>query len=597
MFGTDEKSIQILRRRLRFLMILVVFGFSVLTLRLVYLQIVSFKYYSKCSKDNSIQPIRLIPPRGMLYDRHGEERVVDNQIAFDVCIAPGKSDINTILSLNNDNLRRELLRKLEVSTDDILAKLNEKEYDRAIPLIIKEDVDKDIAAYVAENSSHMNEIIVKARSKRRYSGLAAHVVGYTAKVDKGDLEKGYEPNDVMGKAGIEIEYEKYLKGELGWRMMEVNAYGHVVRDLKIAAGAEAGQNLDLTLDLSLQRKAEELLEEKSGALVALDPRTGEVLVMASKPSFDPNNVKQDWNDLINRPDKPLLNRAIMGEYPPGSTFKIVTTTTGLQEGKIDEGTSFFCGGSFHLGRWTFRCHKLSGHGTVNTHSGLVQSCNVFFYNVAYNRGVNVELMHKYATMYGLGKKTGIDLPGERAGFIPSEGKYAGDAINMAIGQGRTLVTPLQMANLISVVANRGFSYTPHVVRDPSGKPPALLVDMRNKVSPHNFDIIRDALYEVVDRGATQKANVEGFHSAGKTGTAQNPHGDEHAWFVGFAPFDNPQIALAVIIENAGKGSLNAAPVAGEIFSEYFNGLRSKMVKKQGIPDSSIVSRATFITDH
>lgn len=590
MFGTDEKSNQILRKKLRFLMILIIAGFSVLILRLGYLQILSFKYYSKCSEENSIQPIRLIPPRGMLYDRHGEERIVDNQIAYDVCIAPGKADPSTIHSLNNDNLRRELLRRLEISTDDILTKLNDKDFDRSKPLIIKEDVEKSIAAYVAENSSRMQEIIVKARAKRRYEGLAAHVVGYTAKVDKSDLAKGYDINDVMGKAGIEGEYEKYLKGELGWRMMEVNTYGHVVRDLKIAAGAEPGQNLDLSLDLSLQRKAEELLADKSGAVVALDPRTGEVLVMASKPSFDPNNVRRDWKELVSRPDKPLLNRAIMGEYPPGSTFKIVTTTAGLQEGKIDENTSFFCGGSFHLGRWTFRCHKLSGHGTVNTHSGLVQSCNVFFYNTAYNRGVNVGLMHKYAVMYGLSKKTGIDLSGERAGFVPNEGKYAGDAVNMSIGQGRILVTPLQMANLVSVVANRGFSYVPHVVKNPLDNPPKLLVDIRDKVSPRTFDIVRRALYEVTERGATQQANVEGFHTAGKTGTAQNPHGDEHAWFVGFAPFDNPQIALAVIVENAGRGSLVAAPIAGEIFKEYYNKSRSMMAKKQGNADSAVANR-------
>lgn len=571
-------------------MILVSVGFGILVLRFGYLQIVSFRYYTKCSKDNSIQPIRLIPPRGMLYDRHGDERIVDNQIAFDVCIAPGKADPLTIQSLNYDSHRRELLRMLEVSTNDIMAKLYEKEFDKSMPLIIKEDVEKGIAAYVAENSSRMQEIVVHARAKRHYSGLAAHVVGYTSQVDKSDLVKGYEPNDVMGKAGVEWEYEKYLKGELGWRMMEVNAYGHVVRDLKIAAGAEPGQNLDLTLDMALQRKAEELLLDKSGVVVALDPRTGEVLVMASKPSFDPNNVKKDWNKLINRPDKPLLNRAIMGEYPPGSTFKIVTTTAGLQEGKIDENTAFYCNGRFHLGRWTFRCHKLSGHGTVNTHSGLVQSCNVFFYNVAYNRGVTVDLMHKYATMYNLGKKTGIDLPGERAGFIPSEGQYAGDSVNMAIGQGRTLVTPLQMANLISIVANRGFSYTPHVVRDPSGTPPKMLVDIRDKVSPRTFNFIRDALYEIVERGATQQANVDGFHSAGKTGTAQNPHGDEHAWFVGFAPFDNPQIAIAVVVENAGKGALFAAPIAGEIFKEYFKKERSMMTKKQETTDSSIARR-------
>jgi penicillin-binding protein 2 len=577
LFGTDEKSNIILRKKLRLIFTLVIVGFCLLVLRLGYLQIVCFKYYATRAKDNSIQPIRLIPPRGVLYDRYGKERVVDNQIAYDVCIASGKADESTINSFNMDIHRRELLQRLEVSTNDMLLKLDEKNIDSRIhPLLIKDDVDKSIAAYVAENSSHMQEIILQTRSKRRYDGLAAHVVGYTAYADEKDMKNGYVPNDIMGKAGIEGEYESLLKGELGWRMMEVDTYGHVVRDLKLSAGAEPGKNLILTLDLALQKKAEELLEGKNGAIVALDPRTGDVLVMASKPGFDPNNVKKEWKELNSNSDNPLLNRAIMGEYPPGSTFKIITTISGLEEKKIDENTSYFCGGSFHLGRWTFRCHKLSGHGTMNTHNGLVQSCNVFFYNVAYRNGVDVQIMHKYANMFGLGNKTGIDLPGERPGFIPAVGKYAGDSVNMAIGQGRTLVTPLQMANVISVVANKGFSYKPHVVKEPLNSPPELLVDLRNKVSSWAFDIVRGALKEVVERGASQQANVQGFHSAGKTGTAQNPHGDEHAWFVGFAPFDNPQIAVAIIVENAGRGSMVAAPIAGEIFKEYFYKSRPMM---------------------
>jgi len=579
LFGTDEKSNLVLRKKIRFLFIMVVIGFCILTLRFGYLQIVCFKYYTMKSKDNSIQPIRLIPPRGILYDRYGKERVVDNQIAFDVCIASTKANVPTINVFNIDNHRRELLNRLGLSTNEILVKLYEQEsLIKRQPLVIKDDIDKKTVAYIAENSPHIQEVILQTRSKRHYKGLAAHVLGYTACVDEKDLKNGYVANDIIGRAGVESEYENLLKGELGWRMMEVDTYGRVVRDLKLAVGAEPGQNLELTLDLAIQKKAEELLEGKIGAVVALDPRTGEVLAMASKPDFNPNEIKKCWKDLNSNPDNPLLNRVIMGEYPPGSTFKIISTIAGLQEGKIDENTTYYCGGRFHLGRWTFRCHKISGHGAVNTHSGLVQSCNVFFYNVAYRNGVDVQILHKYANMFGLGNRTGIDLPGERAGSIPAEGKYAGDSVNMVIGQGRALVTPLQMANVISVVANKGFSYKPRVVKDPSNNPPELLVDLRGQVSPWAFDVVRGALKEVVERGASQQANVQGFHSAGKTGTAQNPHGDEHAWFVGFAPFDNPQIAVAVVVENAGRGSLVAAPIAGEIFKEYFHKSRHIIAK-------------------
>jgi len=413
--------------------------------------------------------------------------------------------------------------------------------------------------------------VIQARPKRRYKSIAAHIVGYTAPVTNRDIKNGYDLNDMIGKTGTEAIYEDYLKGDLGWKMVEVNVFGQTVRDLPLSVKAEPGESLILTIDLALQKKAEELLEGKIGAVVVMDPRNGEILAMASKPDFDPNYLKKDWNELASRKDKPLLNRSIMGEYPPGSTFKIITATTALQENKIGEHETFYCKGRFRIDNWrhTFRCHKASGHGYVGMEKAIAESCNVYFYNLAYRRGVNVALMHKYSSLYGLGKRTGVDLPGEVQGFVPEKRDFPGDKISLCIGQGKLLVTPIQMLNVISVMANRGFSYKPRIVKQPHGSAPELLVDLRKKVSPRTINIIRNGLKKVVERGNSRQANLPDYHTAGKTGSAQNPFGDEHSWFIGFGPFDNPEIAIAVLVENGGRGSQVAAPIAGQIFAEYF----------------------------
>lgn len=592
MFGTDEISGNLIRRKLRLVMILIIAGFCVLVVRLGYLQIICTKYYAKRSEENRIRPVRLIPPRGVLYDRYGKEPLANNETAFDVCISPTKAD--SLWSV--DERRLESLRRLGLKPEDILKKLEESRSAGLEPVVIKEDVDKDAVAYLAENGSHIPELIIRARPKRNYKRFAAHIIGYTAPVVEADLKNGYALTDVIGKAGVEAEYEEYLRGDLGWQMVEVNTFGHVVRDLPLPFEAKPGRNLNLTLDLALQKKAEALLEGKIGAVVAIDPRNGGILAMVSKPDFDPNiftSIRSEkvWNELVNGTDKPLLNRAIMGEYPPGSTFKIVTATTGLEEGIIDEATRFYCNGTFRFGNRIFRCHKAGGHGYMSIHEALPKSCNVFFYNVA-QKGVTVSMMHKYALMYGLGKRTGIDLPGERHGFIPGISEYPGDKINMAIGQGKVLVTPLQMANLISVIANSGFSYKPHIVSLPNGTQdykPEILVDLRGQVSSKTLGIIRNALINVAKTGLNREANLKDIQTGGKTGTAQNPHGDEHAWFIGFAPFDNPEIVIAVLVENAGRGSDVAAPIAGQILAEYFHRNQPIVVKRQG---GSVLSMGT-----
>ena len=572
MFGMDELSDSLIKRKLYFIATIIIVGFCVLIVRLGYLQIVCTGYYTKKSEDNRIRPVRLIPPRGVVYDRNGIMTLVDNETAFDVCIAPSNVEF---LEMNQRG--REILARLNFTPpeyENILKKLKELKKSRSAafdPVVIREDIDKNVVAYLAENNSHIPEIIIQARPKRRYRGAAAHIIGYTAMADERDLKNGYAMNDVKGKDGVEATCEEYLHGDLGWKMVEVDVYGRIVRNLPLAVKAEPGSSLILTLDIDLQRKAEALLADKTGAIIAIDPRNGEILAMTSKPDYDANTLISNWGKIGTDPAKPLLNRAIMSEYPPGSTFKIVTATAALQEGKVDESVRFFCNGRFYLGSWSrpFKCHKKGGHGSMNIYSGLVESCNVFFYNLAGKRGVTVSLMHKYALMYGLGQKVGIELPGEHQGFIPETDKRPGDKINMCIGQGEVLVTPLQMANLICVIANRGVSYKPHIVRQPQAGEPEIGIDLRGKVSPRTIDIIRNALKEVVERGYSRQANLPDHHSAGKTGSAQNPHGDAHSWFIGFAPFDRPEIAVAILVENGGMASEIAAPMAGQMFAEYF----------------------------
>ncbi len=586
---TEEYRETLIRNRLKIISIIVIVAFSIMISRIGYLQIMRRNYYVKKATGNRLHPIRLTPPRGMIYDRYGDTPLVDNETAFDVCILPDKE--NYIWKL--DARRSLILDKLSIRPEDISKKIKENKGRNYEPIVIKENIDSSIAAFISENNLHVPELIIRARPARNYEKIAPHIIGYTAPVNEEDLQNGYAMSDMIGRTGLESAYEKYLRGDLGWRMVEVNTFGQIVRELPLPQNIQTGQNLYLTLDRYLQKSAEEIMNDKTGVLIALDPRDGGVLAMVSKPDFDPGifragNSCEERNLVMNDPNNPLLNRAIMGEYPPGSTFKIISATAALTEGKITENTYFHCSGGISIGNRFFRCHSV--HGSVSIREALPKSCNVFFYNVAYRTGLTVQLLNKYAKMFGLGDKTGIDLPGERKGNIPEKSRYKTDNVNMVIGQGAVLVTPIQMANVISVIANRGFSYKPHFV-DYSKSPqrrytndkneqnqtnedniinkPEILVDLRDKVPMEVIDLIRDSLLNVAKNGLCKYAKIRDINICGKTGTAQNPHGKPHAWYIGFAPYEDPRIVVVALIENSGLGSENAAPVAGQMFAYYF----------------------------
>jgi penicillin-binding protein 2 len=409
----------------------------------------------------------------------------------------------------------------------------------------------------------------------------------------------------VGKTGLERSLERYMRGDRGGRQVEVNAAGQVVRVLK-TVDAQPGHNVFLTIDAELQAVAEAQLTGKAGAVVAVDPNTGEVLCMASSPTFDQNifitGVSQEaWQELAGDPYRPFENKAVQAEYPPASTYKIVTAIAGLEEGIIDENTTFDCPGHLRFGNRTFRCWRRAGHGTVNVYKALAQSCDVFFYHVGIELGI--DRLAWYAKACGLGNPTGVGLQSEGRGLVPTAAWkkqrtgvswQRGETLSVAIGQGYNLTTPIQLAMLTAAVANGGDRLRPTLVKSVKSADGAVVTQAEPKVIGHlpvsaaNLEIVKRGLWMVVNhpRGTAYKARIEGVEMCGKTGTAQvvgrkpgvklseeelAEHLKPHAWFVGYAPAEAPQIAVAVIIENGEHGSSAAAPVVSAVIRHYLLG--------------------------
>jgi penicillin-binding protein 2 len=552
------------------------------------LQVQNGEDYSEQAERNRIKSLPLLAPRGKILDRDGRV-IVDNHSTFS-------------LILSRENLKSEHLQAiaegLHLNYDDLLARLrrfrNRPSYE---PIIIKEELTAGELAFV---DSHRDpetfpemELIRAQRRLYPKDGLAAHVIGYVGEVSENELNTSefikYEQGDVVGKQGIEREYNDILMGVDGQRQVVVDNRGKE-RNLIGMKEAVAGKNLKLTIDLDLQSVAELAMENRRGAVVALDPRTGEVLAMVSRPAYDPNRFAgrirtADWKEILNNPDKPMLNRVIQAQLAPGSTFKPLMALAGLETGIIDENFTVHCGGgaSFY-GRY-FRCHLKGGHGTVNLHKAIAQSCDVYFYTVGNKLGI--DNIAKYAEMAGLGEKTGIDLPHEAEGVVPSskwkirnfrQKWYAGETISVSIGQGALTVTPLQLARAIGGVATGGVWQRPHLIMDPSkgdsGK--------RGAVNLDNIVQVINGMYAVVNEGGTGvRARLPGLEVCGKTGTAQLASNDmlkgtalgrtmkDNAWFVGFAPRQSPEIVVVALFEGGEHGQF-AAPIVSDVIKAYFD---------------------------
>ncbi len=556
---------------------------SIFLSRLAQLQLLEGSEYKSESEAQAIKEVKVEPFRGNMYDRNGK-LIVHNEASFSVTLTPK----------DFDNLAMPLLCSLLETDSASIAKSIKKysTYSKFEPVKIYRDASFDVVSRIEEYSDYLPGIGIAIESKRLYEFACnmAHLLGYTGEVSQKQLDqKPYlRPGDLIGKAGLEASYENFLKGRNGYKFVATDVWGRPVasfKDGKNDIAAVNGKDLQLTIDIDLQIKAEELLQGKRGAVVALDPNTGEIIVMASKPDFDPRDFSgripaKLYDSLRLNEGKPLLPRAFQSAYAPGSTWKMLMLAAAMQEGLINENTTFTCNGGMYFGNRHFGCTHV--HGTVNAQRAIQGSCNTFFYHLGLKLGL--DKIYEYGKLFGFGDKTGVDIPYEGKGSFPSSkqlmkrNKYIpkGIVLNWGIGQGEIATTPLQVAAYTAALANGGTLIEPHTVShiyDPETKKiePINYTSTKLPIDDKIFKIIHDGMYDVVNKpgGTANNVHIDGLDICGKTGTAQNPHGKDHSWFICFAPKDNPKIAVACMVENAGYGSTVAAPIAKEIVKNFF----------------------------
>jgi len=593
------------RQRLSGLLIVILLSFVILTTRLFYLQIIEGDNYYTKSVNNCIRLQRIPPERGLIFDRAGL-LLVDNRPSFDIAIVPKDAK-------PYKNILPALSKFLQEPETKLLSRLKRAKGPAAYrPVIMKRDVSRDVLAKIETHLYDLPGVQVRVTPRRHYiQRTAVHLIGYLGEINRKELKskniKEYRQGDYIGKYGIEKDYESYLRGEQGGRQVEVDVNGRVLK-VHVTEKPKPGHNLYLTLDATLQKKVEELLEDKSGAVVAMDPNTGMILAFASKPDFDPNifvdgMTQKQWKELVSDYQKPLHNKVLQGEYPPGSTYKIVTAMAGLEEKLVSLNEQIECHGRYRLGNRSYRCWKKQGHGWLNLVGAIRESCDIYFYQLGLQLGV--DRLAKYAINCGLGKKTGSGMDLERKGLIPTskwkllktgEVWQRGETLSIAIGQGFNLVTPMQMLCLIAAVANGGTLYQPQFIKNiqtVGGQQIFKATPKKMGQLPANqktIQIIKKGLWEVVNKqGGTAywHARDKDIEICGKTGTSQvvslekreeeeskaiddiNRY-EDHAWFVAYAPSVEARIAVSVLIEHGGHGSSAAAPIAKEVIKTYLD---------------------------
>jgi penicillin-binding protein 2 len=578
-----------------FIMALVFLAAAVLLVRLFYIQIID-RTYRTSAENNVLRHIVQFPARGLVYDRNGE-LIVYNQAAYDLLVIPIQTSafdttrFNEILGITMDDFRSRM--KAAVS------------YSRRAPSVFMKMISSETYGVLQEELYKFPGFYVQARTLRKYTRpVAAHLLGYVGEVDDKLIakDKYYRAGDYIGTSGIEKSYEEQLRGRKGVNIFLVDVHSNIkgsYADGRYDTVSIPGTNLYSTIDLNLQEYGEKMMRNKTGSIVAIEPSTGEILALVSSPSYDPallvGRVRSDnFSRLQADTIKPLFDRALMASYPPGSTFKIMNGLIGLQEGVIRPSSLFSCSNGYHAGSLTVGCH--SHRSPLTLPEAVTMSCNAWFCNAFRNILENrnyasvqdaYDQWRNYLITFGFGNKLGIDLPNELSGFVPARSYYdryygkdrwkALTVISLAIGQGEIGATPLQMANMAATIANRGFFYIPHVVKKigEDGAPAPLYSQKYiTGISPENFEPVIEGMEGAVNggEGATARgARLDSIIICGKTGTAQNPHGKDHSIFVAFAPKDNPQIAVAVYVENAGFGSTFAAPIASLMIEKYLTG--------------------------
>jgi penicillin-binding protein 2 len=595
------EDLRVVQSRLAVLQALAVVLVAALLIQFWNLQVIRARHFRSLAENNRSRLVTLAAPRGALLDREGQV-LVGNRPSFNVVLVPE-------LAENLDHLVTRLSATLDVGEAVIRERLGRRQPYR--PVVVKTDATlADVAALEARRRE-LPEVSVEVVPLRSYplASAAAHALGRVGEITERQLQlaeyRGLAPGSLVGQAGIESEYNRAVMGKDGFRRVIVNSRGLEVEEAERQTPQD-GPSLTLTIDASLQAAMEEAFDGRAGSAVALDPRTGEILAMASTPAYDPNAFTTGidaslWASLATDPLTPLMNRVIQGTYSPGSTFKVIASIAALEEGVITPATSFYCPGYLAVYNTVFHCSNLRGHGIQDLRRAIANSCNVYFFQV----GIRLEIgrLAKWAKLMGLGAPTGIDLPHEGSGLMPSpEWKmrlfktpwYAGETVSVAIGQGQVNATPLQMARVAAVIANGGRLVRPHLARSPAAGTEA---PVPLGIRPETIAAVKEGMRAVVAEGTGWRARLSSIEVCGKTGSAQvvaksrlaqSPNAFEmlpHGWFLAFAPADNPTIALAVLVEHGRSGGESAAPVARQILAHYFGVDRPAGPGAAGVPDA------------
>jgi penicillin-binding protein 2 len=568
--------------------------FGLLFLRLWFLQLAQGDEMQERSEHNRIRLQDLPPWRGMILDHSGQVLVANRPSYELVVVIEDVGDIPLLAS--------RLWRLLHLDPQQLTSQLQNAKKAGLHQIRIRTDLSWDEMARVETFQPELPGVSIQIQPKREYrnKGMASHTLGYLGEINDVQLKSGkfpsYKMGDYLGKCGVELAWEKYLRGNRGFRRIEVDAYGRELGQLD-SVFPTPGANIYLTLDNRMQREAETCLEGKVGAIVALDPKTGNILALASSPTYSQEAFERglsvkEWEKIHQDKTHPLENRTIKGQYPPGSTFKIVMAVAGLEEGVITPSTSIYCNGKLPLGNHVFHCWLKGGHGAVNFHKALVESCDVYFYEVGLRLGI--DRIAKWSKRFGLGEPTGLNLDKEAPGLVAStawkksrfkQGWREGDTLSVAIGQGYNLATPIQMARVAAAIANGGIIYKTHLVEKVESPAGEILYQARPEVqsrleaSPATLETVRQALEGVVSesKGTGRSARLSSIQVAGKTGTAQvvaidrdepkrkrDRRMQDHAWFVAYAPADDPKVAVAVLVEHGGHGGSVAGPLASRV---------------------------------
>ena len=581
-------------------------------IRLFYVQVID-SHYKLDATNNVLRTVVKYPARGLIYDRNGE-LLVYNEAAYDLMVVPK--------SIDDEFDTLGFCKLMEMPLEDFEEQFTKaKKYSRYKASIFEKEISARAYAKIQEQLFNYPGFYVQTRTLRKYpEQTAAHMLGYVGEASPKVIKKDsyYKSGDHIGISGIEKQYEEVLRGKRGQEVLMVDVFNRPKGKFQngdFDTTAVSGSNLQLTLDAKLQAYGERLMQNKKGSIVAIDPSTGEILALISMPTYDPNLLvgrkrSKNYGKLSVDTLKPLFNRALMAKYPPGSTFKSINALIGLQESVLTPNTQYQCYRGYHFGRRKMGCHPHPS--PVNLEFSIQTSCNAYYCNVfrtiidkypTAEEGYDV--WRKYVTNFGLGKKTGIDLPNELSGFVPETEYYdryyvkgrwgATTILSLAIGQGELGFTPMQMANMVTAIANRGHYITPHIAKEVNGTSLRELDSSiaRNEtgVDAKYFEEVVEAMYLVVKQGTGTSAKIDSLEVCGKTGTVQNPHGDDHSTFIAFAPKDNPKIALSVYVENGYWGSRWAAPIAGLLIEEYLRDTITRPAIEKRMLEGNLIGTA------